>query len=265
VSDPKGQAALDRAFEGENLLLLYQPIHDARTTAIVAAEALMRQRRQSGEVREASIITQAAEEGPDLFQFDSLTMRMAYADAARWQARFDVSLNVNLSAREFQEGDVLRRLMELMSGCGIDTHKVNLEITETSYIKSPENTVQFLQELKKLGIALWLDDFGTGHSTIEHLLYFPLEGIKIPSTFVTGIPTNPRSTTITHALISLAQDLELRVTAEGVETQDQLDFLRAENCDYIQGFLLSKPMTAEEFERLLERQAIFSSLPSSGQ
>ena len=254
-ADAKGQAALDRAFQEENLLLLYQPIHDARTGEIVFAEALVRQRRQSGEVREANIITRAAERGPDLFAFDSLTTRMAYADAARWQKRFDVRLNVNLSPREFQEGNILPRLTELVTGCGIDTRKINLEITEASYIKDPNATMHVLEELKKLGIQLWLDDFGTGHSAVEHLLVFPVDGLKVPGTFMKSVPRDKRSTSISRALIDLAHELELRVIAEGVEREEQLEFLRQTNCEYVQGFLFSRPMTAKEFDVMLSREA----------
>ena len=252
-ADAKGQAALDRAFEEENLLLVYQPIHEVRTGAVVAAEALARQRRQSGEVREANIITKAAELGPDLFAFDSLTMHMAYTDAARWQKRFDVRLHVNLSPREFQEGNILPRLTELVSGCGIDTTKINLEITETSYIEDPEATMHVLDELKNLGIELWLDDFGTGHSTVEHLLRFPIDGLKLPGTFMKDVPHDSRSVSISRALIELAHELDLRVIAEGVERDEQLQFLRDTNCEYVQGFLFSKPMAAEEFEGMLSR------------
>ncbi len=259
VSIPKGQAALDRAFDEKSLLLVYQPIHDARTTAIVAVEALVRQRRESGEVREASIITDAAEHGPDLFVFDWVTTQMAFRDAAQWQKQFNIRVNVNLSAREFQEGDVVSRLTELVTQFGVDPHKINLEITETSYIKDPEETMHVLQELKKLGIGLWLDDFGTGHSTMEHMLFLPADVLKIPETFVKGLPGEPRSRAITHALIALAHDLEMRVTAEGVENEAQLEFLRAENCDHIQGFFFSRPVTVEKL------QAVFSSFPSSGQ
>lgn len=128
MNDPTAQAALDRAIDGEDrLLLVYQPIHDARTRAIWAAEALLRQRRESGEIREASIITGAAEEsrGPELFVLDSMLVKRAYADAANWPD--GVRLNVNLSPREFQEGNVLDRLTALMTSCGIDTRRVNLE------------------------------------------------------------------------------------------------------------------------------------------
>jgi len=254
-ADAKGKAALDRAFDQENLLLVYQPIHDVTTGDIVAAEALVRQRRESGEVREASIITEAAEHGPELFLFDSVTTRLAFHDAARWQKQFDVRLNVNLSPREFQEGDVLGRLTKLVSGCGIDTHKINLEITEASYIKDPEATMHVLEELKKLGMELWLDDFGTGHSTVEHLLHFPVDGLKVPATFMKGVPADATSVSISRALIELAHELKLRVIAEGVEREEQVAFLKDAGCDYVQGFLYSKPMTAEKFDALLNNDS----------
>lgn len=258
---PKEQAALDRAFDEENLLLVYQPIHDVRTGEVVAAEALVRQRRESGEVREASIITRAAEHGPDLFLFDSVTMRMALRDAAAWQKRFNVRINVNLSPREFQEGDPISRVTDLVSKCGIDTHRINLEITETSYIKHPKETMHVLESLKGLGIQLWLDDFGTGHSTVEHLLYFPIDGIKVPDTFMKHVPKDETSAAITRSLVNLAHELELRVIAEGMEREEQREFLREVKCDYVQGFLFSKPMTAADFNDFLTTQSFPASPP----
>jgi len=259
VNDPTAQAALDRAIDDDHrLLLVYQPIHDARTGAIWAAEALLRQRRETGEIREASIITGAAEEsgGPELFVLDSMLVKRAYTDAARWR---DVRLNVNLSPREFQEGRVLDRLMALMTSCQMDTRRVNLEITETSYIEQPEETMEVLYALKKLGLQLWLDDFGTGHSSLTHLQHFPVDGIKLPGDFVRALPQDERCTAITRALIRLAHELDLRVIAEEVEEQAQLDFLLDEGVEYIQGFLFSKPMTAEQFQATLAE-----TFPSSG-
>ena len=247
------QAALDRAYEEKNLLLVYQPIHEARTRKIVSAEALLRQRRQSGEIREASVITGAAEEGPELFSLDLWALRRAYSDAAHWQmhAAPDVRINVNLSPRQFQEGDVYQRLQNLVAGFGIDPHKINLEITEISQIEKPEETVDVLDELKKLGIQLWLDDFGTGHSSITHLQRFPVDGLKISGEFVRGIAHDKRSREITRSLIALAHDIGIKVVAEEIEKQDQLDLLLGWNCDYIQGFFYSRPMPLEEFEKLL--------------
>ena len=261
MNDPTAQAALDRAIDGdENLLLVYQPIHDARSGAIWAAEALLRQRRESGEIREASIITEAAEEssGPELFRLDSMLVHRAYTEAAQWPG--GVRLNVNLSPREFQEGNVLDRLTNLVTSCGIDTKRVNLEITETSYIEQPEDTMEVLLALKELGLELWLDDFGTGHSSLTHLQHFPIDGLKLPGAFVRPLPSDTRCAAITRALIRLAHDLGLRVIAEEVEEQAQLDFLLEEGVEYIQGFLFNKPMTLERFQATLSA----ASLPSSG-
>ena len=251
--------ALDRAIdEDHNLILLYQPIHDLRSSAIFAAEALLRQRRETGELREASMITEAAEEsaGPELFALDTILVKKAYTDAAEWQRDFpDVRLNVNLSPREFQEGNVLDRLTSLVTACGIDTHKVNLEITETSYIEHPEETTKVLEALEGLGIGLWLDDFGTGHSSITHLQHFDVDGIKLPGAFVKDVVKQHRCRAIVRSLVSLAHDLGIEVIAEGVENDEQLAFLEDLGCEYIQGFLFSRPMGAADFQELLQSRS----------
>ena len=256
MTDSVGQAALDRALEDDDrLVLLYQPIHDARTGAIYSAEALLRQRRESGELREAAIIHEAAEEscGPELFVLDHILVRKAYVDAARWQSFAPgVRLNVNLSPREFQEGRVLERLTELVQSCGIDTRRVNIEITETAHIEDLDSVEEVLRTLKQeLGVGLWLDDFGTGHSALDHLLHFPIDGIKLPGAFIQPLPGDERCRAITRNLLTLAHDLGLKVIAEEVERRDQLDFLLEHGCESIQGFLFNKPMTATEFERLV--------------
>ncbi|HYI13614.1 MAG TPA: EAL domain-containing protein [Thermoanaerobaculia bacterium] len=256
MQDPVAQAALDRALDDtEQLVLLYQPIHDARTGAVYAAEALLRQRRQSGELREASIIHEAAEESCDgeLFTLDNILVKKAYTDAAQWQARHpEVRLHVNLSPRELQEGNVMQRLTALVTSCGIDTRRVNIEITETSYIDNPEETMDVLVGLQESGIRLWLDDFGTGHSALTHLQHFPVDGIKLPGAFIEPLPDDRRCRAIVAALIALAHDLGMAVVAEEVERQEQLDFLLEHGCEYIQGFLFSKPMETERFAALLD-------------
>ncbi|MGZ8868544.1 MAG: EAL domain-containing protein [Thermoanaerobaculia bacterium] len=253
TSDRVARNALDRAMdEKDDLLLVYQPIHDARSRKIVAAEALLRQRRQSGEIREASIITKTAEHGPELFELDSVLVRRAFGDAAKWMHRRpEVRLHVNLSPREFQEKDIVSRVKGLASRSHVDIKALNLEITETSYISKPKETMKVLYDLKELGLQLWVDDFGTGHSSIAHLLHFPLDGLKLPGEFIAELPGDARSASIVRALITLAHDLDMEVIAEGVEREDQLDFLLSHKCDSIQGFLFSRPMTLDEFERQL--------------
>lgn len=255
MPDAVGQAALGRALEEkDDLVLLYQPIHDARSGAIYSAEALLRQRRQTGELREAAIIHETAEEscGPELFVLDHILVRKAYTDAAQWQwFAPDVLLNVNLSPRELQEGNVLERLTALVSSCGIDTRRVNIEITETAHIKDLDATKDVLRALKDLGVGLWLDDFGTDHSAIDHLLCFPIDGLKLPGTFIRPLPSDERCRAIARNLMRLAHDLGLAVIAEEVEHQDQLDFLLQQGCEYVQGFLFSRPMTVQDFQATL--------------
>ncbi len=246
MADPEvARAALARAEQQKNLLLVYQPIHDAKTGEMIAAEALLRQRRRSGDLREASVIAQAAETRAELFALDSWAMRTAFRNAAQWPIR----ISVNLSPRELETGDIAARLSRLAQEAGIDTRKIDLEITETSSIDKPDAMANAIAGLKELGVELWLDDFGTGHSSLEHLLRFPVDGLKLPGSFVRNLANDPRSRSVTRALIELAHELRMNVIAEEVETRDQLDLLAGWGCDFIQGFLFSKPMTSEEMEK----------------
>jgi EAL domain-containing protein (putative c-di-GMP-specific phosphodiesterase class I) len=259
MNDRVAQRALDRALDDrEQLLLLYQPIHDAETREIYGAEALLRQRRESGEIREAGIITEAAERAPldELYSLSSYLVKTAYEDAAYWQKSKwpDVRLNVNLSPREFEEEDLIGRLRSTVGACGVDTSGISLEITETSYIKKPLETVAMLREVRELGFQLWLDDFGTGHSSLTHLQHFPIDGIKLPEGFISGIVNDPRSRQIVKALIGLAHDFGMKVIAEAIEHDEQLSILRDFGCDYIQGFLFSRPMERDDFVDLLAKQ-----------
>ena len=237
------RAGVRRALDQKQLVIFYQPIHELESRRIVAAEALLRARRQSGEIRSAVPIAAGAEEGSEMFRLDSWMMQQVCRDGMRWP---DLRLNVNLSPREFEEGALLQRLQK------IDTvSRFNVEITETSFISKPEDIRGLLDDIRSLGVQLWLDDFGSGHSSLTHLLYFDLDGVKIPGTFIKGIPASERSRAITRGIITLAHDLHLRVIAEGVEHEAQLAFLRDLGCEYIQGFLFSEPMSADDFDSVL--------------
>lgn len=255
MNDRVAKEALERALDDpDQLVLLYQPIHDTNTGAVVSAEALLRQRRANGELREASIIHQAAEAslGDEIFELDHVLVRKAYIDAGHWQqAHPDVRLNVNISPREFEGSNVVSRVRDLVTACGIDPTRINVEITETHYIRHPEATIDLLRELRDAGLQLWLDDFGTRHSTLTHVQHFPINGIKIPAEFVGTLPNDRRCAAIVRSLVSMAQDLDLQLIAEGVERTEQLEFLKELRCDYIQGFLFSKPMEIDRFETLL--------------
>ena len=229
---PAPRAGVRRALNQKQLVMFYQPIHELASRRIVAAEALLRAQRQTGEIRSAGSIAAGAEEGSELFRLDSWMMKQVCKDTGRWDG---VRLNVNLSPREFEEGSIVQRLKKLG-----DVSRLNLEITETSYIR-------------ELGAQLWLDDFGTGHSSLTHLLYFDIDGVKIPEIFVKEM--SPRSKAITRGIVNLAHDLKLPVIVEGVETPEQLRFVRGLGCEFIQGFLFSRPMSPEGFESVLSRSS----------
>ncbi|HEY6138253.1 MAG TPA: EAL domain-containing protein [Thermoanaerobaculia bacterium] len=249
------RAGLRRALDQKQLVLFYQPIHELESRRVVAAEALLRARRRSGEIRSAAALTKTAEEGPDLYRLDSWLIRRAFRDAASWQrgGAPEVGLNVNISPRELEERGLSTRLRKLAKLTGIDPRTVRVEITETSFIAKPGAAARALRQVKSVGVELWLDDFGTGHSSLSHLLLFPLDGLKLPAEFVKPVGSDGRARTLVGRLIELAHDLGLRVTAEGVENGDQLAALRAARCDFVQGFLFSKPMPVERFCDFLRR------------
>lgn len=249
---PAPRAGVKRALDKDQLVLFYQPIHDIESRRIVSAEALLRARRKTGEIRSAVSIAAAAEEGSDLFRLDSWMMHQAFVDATHWQMHggAGVRLNANLSPREFQEGNMVPRLKKLIGGFKL----MNLEITETAYIKRPKQTKRILDEIKGHGLQIWLDDYGTGHSSIEHLLRFPIDGVKIPGDFVKRIPGDARAMAVIRSTVALAHELEAKVIVEGVENRDQLEAMREMGCDYVQGFLFSKPMSLGDFEALLTQQ-----------
>ena len=254
----ESDAGVKRALDRDELVMFYQPIHDLRTRSVVSAEALLRSRRPDGEIRSGEAIANAAEKGVHLFRLDSWTMQQAYADAAHWQNHGapQVRLNVNLSPREFEATCLTDRLRKLVTGTGIDTSTINLEITETTYIEHPKETTTVLAELKELGLQLWLDDFGSGHSSITHLLHFPIDGVKVPGSFVRPLMHDSRARLITRSVIDLAHELNLKVVAEEVEDEQQLAFLMEAGCDYIQGFLFSRPMPVADFQKMLRADRI---------
>src|ERR1051325_10907017 len=249
------RAGLRRALDQKQPVLFSQPTHELGWRGVVAAEALLRARRRSGEIRSAAALTKTAEEGPDLYRLNSWLIRRAFRDAASWQrgGAPEGGLKVNISPRELEERGLSTRLRKLAKLTGIDPRTVRVEITETSFIAKPGAAARALRQVKSVGVELWLDDFGTGHSSLSHLLLFPLDGLKLPAEFVKPVGSDGRARTLVGRLIELAHDLGLRVTAEGVENGDQLAALRAARCDFVQGFLFSKPMPVERFCDFLRR------------
>ncbi|HXI14102.1 MAG TPA: EAL domain-containing protein [Thermoanaerobaculia bacterium] len=235
----KSARTIKKAVEGEDFELHYQPIVDRRTGRAVAAEALLRWRKPGKHSGKAGEVAAAAEEGSAIFQLDDWSMSRACSDANSWSTSgvTDLRLNLNLSAKEFFESGIIKRLRASMDASGFDPSMLNLELTETSAIEDPETAMKLFKRLKKLGVQIWLDDFGTGHSSLAWLRHFPVDGLKIPGTFVENLATDHKDQTIVTAISTMARSLGLKVIAEGVENQDQLAFLDQLECDMIQGYL----------------------------
>jgi EAL domain-containing protein (putative c-di-GMP-specific phosphodiesterase class I) len=158
---------------------------------------------------------------------------------------------VNIANRQLREPDFVSDVQEILDETGLDPSRLELEVTETSVMKNDQKTLEALQELRKIGVRLAVDDFGTGHSVLTYLRDFPLNTLKIDRSFINGVATEGKDAAITSAVIAMAHRLDLRVVAEGVETEDQLSFLTQHDCDECQGFLFSRPVPASEIGEIL--------------
>jgi EAL domain-containing protein (putative c-di-GMP-specific phosphodiesterase class I) len=239
---------LKAAVADEQVVLFYQPVVRTEGAQVERVEALLRWRPPHKEEPSLTDLIWAAERSPVIFKLENWILEKAFGAAAGWQRDGVAGLrvNVNLSAREFPRADLVRRVTRLLDATGLGPRDVGLEITETSRMGQLETVAEQIEQLTDMGIELWLDDFGTGHSSLEWLSHLPLHGLKIPGTFVERLPTEPRCQTIVARLIDLAHDLGLRVIAEEVETGEQRAFLADRGCDLLQGFLFSPPLAAAD-------------------
>lgn len=163
-----------------------------------------------------------------------------------------VCVSVNLSARQFQQRNLVAVISQVLQETGLDPQYLGMEITETIAMKNADYTISALNELKKMHVHLSLDDFGTGYSSLSYLKRFPLETLKIDRSFVRDITTDPNDAAIVTAVVALAHSLKLDVVAEGVETDGQLSFLKGHDCDQVQGYIFSHPLSEENFQKALK-------------
>ncbi|HZM52234.1 MAG TPA: EAL domain-containing protein [Vicinamibacteria bacterium] len=239
---------LKDAMQEDRFVLHYQPIVGARDGRVASAEALLRWRTPDREQDSITELIGSVERSPVIFKLENWTLAQALRAARVWR---DAGLGglrvaVNLSAREFPRANVVRRVQQQLAAARLPPTALALEITESSRMEDFGAAADRLEELAALGIELWLDDFGTGHSSLEWLSLLPTHGLKIPGTFVERLLADRRCHVIVRRAIEMAHDLGLRVVAEGVETAEQRDRLAADGCDLFQGFLFFPPMPAEE-------------------
>jgi len=244
---------LYHALARNEFLLHYQPQVDLRTGEIAGMEALVRwQHPELGLVSPAMFIPVAEDSGL-IVSIGEWVLRTACAQNKAWQlAGFKpISVAVNLSARQFRQPDLAEMVAGILRETGLDPACLELELTESLVMQDVEKTISTLGKLKAMGIKLSVDDFGTGYSSLSYLKRFPIDTLKIDQSFVRDITTDPDDAAIAKTIISMAHDMQLRVIAEGVETEAQKSFLQQRHCDEMQGYFFSRPVPAEAFETLL--------------
>jgi diguanylate cyclase (GGDEF)-like protein/PAS domain S-box-containing protein len=248
----KIETGLRHGIEHDELLLHYQPKVDIATGSIVGAEALVRWRHpERGMVPPGEFIPVAEESGL-VIRLSAWVLEAALRQARAWHAGGlpPIKVAVNLSARDFSPS-LAERVEALLASHGVPPDWLELEITEGMLTHSSDEVIAMMDKLSTLGVTLALDDFGTGYSSLSYLKRFPIDTLKIDQSFVRGIPDDGNDCAIAGAIVSMAQRLGHRVIAEGVETVDQLTFLRGLGCQEIQGYLFSPPVPAEKLEAMV--------------
>ena len=250
------ESRLRRGIERNEFYLRYQPQVDVMSGRILGMEALLRwQDPQHGEIFPKDFISIAEELGL-IVPLGEWVFRTACQQIKAWnqEGYTDLTVAVNLSPRQFVSRKLLPSMKSALLETGIDPHCIDLEITETVAMRNLEQSIEILTELRRIGATISIDDFGVGYSSLGQLKRLPAQTLKIDRTFISQIPEDANSCSITEAIIAMGKRLHLRVVAEGVETQAQLDFLRANNCDAYQGYLFAKPLTNVEISALLKSQ-----------
>jgi len=250
------ESALRNALERDEFVLHYQPQVDLKSGQIVGMEALIRWNHPELGMVPPGRFVGVAEETGLIVQIGAWVMRTACAQNKAWQdaglPRLRVA--VNLSARQFGAPDLLESLESALHDTGLDPACLEIELTESLFMSDVTPAVELLHRMKALGVNLSIDDFGTGYSSFSYLSRFPIDVLKIDRSFVADITHDANDAAIVTSIIALAHNLKLAVIAEGVETAEQLDYLRSRGCDEMQGYYFSKPLPADDFEQLLRQR-----------
>ncbi len=251
------QQEIRNAIVGSEFVLHYQPQVDLRSGRIFATEALIRWQHPTQGLLSPIKFIPVAEETGLIVQIGAWVLHEACRQNKAWQDQGlpPVSVCVNVSARQFREKNLINRVVSALSESGLDAKYLELEITESLIMHDVDQAVATMQALRKLGVQLAIDDFGTGYSSLNALKTFPVARLKIDRSFISNLATNDSDKAVAGAVISLGQKLNLRVIAEGVETAEQVEFLRANNCDEIQGYFFSKPIASAAIPALLRPPA----------
>ncbi|AZC25170.1 EAL domain-containing protein [Pseudomonas sessilinigenes] len=248
---------LRKAIEDDQLMVFYQPKLCLATGRLNAAEALVRWEHPIlGRVPPGDFIGLAEETGL-IGPIGEFVLRQACRQACQWQRQGlePIRVSVNLSVYQLRQGKLVSLVRQVLEETGLEPHLLELELTESQLLDSVEHIIATFQQLRDLGVKLAIDDFGTGYSSLSYLKRIPVDYVKIDQAFIRGLAEGGEDAAITRAIIAMAHGLSLKVVAEGVEEPAQLAFLRAEQCDEVQGYLISRPVDAQGLALLLQAQS----------
>ena len=247
---------LHKALERGEFLLYYQPKQSILENKINSLEALLRWKPPDSDFVPPSEFIPLLEETGLIIPVGEWILRTACSQNRAWQeAGYEpIVVSVNISNRQFNQKNMIEVVTQALRDANLHPEYLELEITESMIMQDPEEAIAILQEFKNMGMQISMDDFGTGYSSLNYLRFVPLNALKIDRSFVMNLATSHSNAAIIEAIIALAHSLNLKVIAEGVETEQQLAFLKSRGCDEVQGYLLSRPLPVEEISRFLTKK-----------
>jgi EAL domain-containing protein (putative c-di-GMP-specific phosphodiesterase class I) len=256
------ETALRVAIDRDELRLHYQPIVSLGNGKVVGWEALVRWEHPTRDLVSPGTFIPIAEETGLIVAIGSWVLDRACRQVRAWQERSgddSLTISVNVAARQFEDPALIGTVQRSLRRSGLPPSSLKLEITESAIMADAEGAVTTLRALKALGVQVAIDDFGTGYSSLAYLKQFPVDILKIDRSFVDGLGRDPHDTAIVRSVVALAKTLELRLTAEGIETPEQRDQLAMLECEFGQGYLFSRPLTPDAVESSLpERPALLT-------
>jgi EAL domain-containing protein (putative c-di-GMP-specific phosphodiesterase class I) len=242
------------AIEKKEIFTVYQPLINLSSEKIVGAEALIRWHNPRYGPVPPGVFIPIAEDIGLINQLGAHVLSNACQEAVKWhQSGHRLWVAVNLSPRQLKSADFMEKIGTTINLSGLDSSYLELEVTENCLLEDVEIVKSHLQQLDSRNIRLAIDDFGTGYSSLSYLKKFPFQRLKIDRSFMTDLPHDPETASLVRTILAIAQGLGLKAIAEGVETKEQLNFLKDENCDYAQGYLFSPPLSASGFRKLLSK------------
>lgn len=248
------------ALDEEALSVVYQPVMDSHTREMCGVEALVRWNRNGVGPVSPDIFIQVAEDNGLIGRLGEMVMRRTFSDAAAWP---DISVAVNISPLQLHDPSFVETTGRIIEECGFPAHRAILELTEGFFVRNPDRAKQSMGSLRAKGLRIALDDFGSGFSSVGYLREFGFDRLKIDRTLISALGKVPKAGDLLTATVALAASFDIPVTAEGIETQLQADFVSACGCDELQGYFFSRPVSAEAISRMLASRLVASEAPAA--